>query len=59
MSVYEKRAESGLRETKGKKTDAEKKPKKKESIHKRLKDNKEKLEKQQGKEKPQKGVELS
>ena len=45
--------------TKGKETDAEKKPKKKESIHKRLKDNKEKLEKRQGKEKPQKGVELS
>ena len=44
---------------KGKETDAEKKPKKKGSIHKRLKENKEKLEKQQGKEKPQKGVELS
>lgn len=40
-------------------TDAEKKPKKKESIHKRLKENKEKLAKQQGKEKPQKGVELA
>lgn len=45
--------------TKGKETEAEKKPKKKGSIHKRLKENKEKLEKQQGKEKPQKGVELA
>lgn len=44
---------------KGKETDAEKKPKNKGSIHKRLKENKEKLEKQQGKEKPQKGVELT